>query len=191
MNWSRIQTTPLFQYFGLYRQSTCVVLFINFTWKCIKESIMEGKIEGYTNWSEFHIFFSFSCPPYLGSLLPYWSTGLIAQFLDLSQAVGLLGWVISSLQVLCLNTGQHKHRKTWTHIKHPCPGRDSDPQSPPLSDRRLFMPKTAWLPWPAWISCSVCKMGCFQGIQNSCCRETPSMYLVQEYFFLTKLLKVP
>jgi hypothetical protein len=46
----------------------------------------------------------------LGSLLPYRSTGLITQFLDLSQAVGLLGCVISSSQGLYLNTGQHKHR---------------------------------------------------------------------------------
>jgi hypothetical protein len=42
-----------------------------------------------------------------------------------SQAVGLLERVISSSQGLYLNTGQHKHRKTRTHIKHPCPRRDS------------------------------------------------------------------
>jgi hypothetical protein len=46
--------------------------------------------------------------PLLGSSLPYWSAGLIAQFLDLSQAVRLLGQVISSSQGLYLNTGQHK-----------------------------------------------------------------------------------
>jgi hypothetical protein len=63
-----------------------------------------------------------------------------------SQAVGLLGRVISSSQGLYLNTGQHKHRKTRTHIKHPCPGRDSNPQSRPPSDRRLFMPQTGRLP---------------------------------------------
>jgi hypothetical protein len=34
----------------------------------------------------------------VGSSLPYWITGLITQFLDLSQAVGLLGRVISSSQ---------------------------------------------------------------------------------------------
>jgi hypothetical protein len=43
----------------------------------------------------------------LWSSLPYWSTGLIAQFLDISQAVGLLGRVISSSQDLYLNTGTH------------------------------------------------------------------------------------
>jgi hypothetical protein len=85
----------------------------------------------------------------IGSSLPYWSTGLITQFLDLSQAVGLLGRVISSSQGLYLNTGQHKHRKTRTHIKHPCPRWDSKPQSRPPSDRRLFMPQIAQLPRPA------------------------------------------
>jgi hypothetical protein len=43
--------------------------------------------------------------------------------------VGLLGRMISSSQGLYLNTGQHKHRKTRTHIKHPCPRRDSNPHS--------------------------------------------------------------
>jgi hypothetical protein len=94
----------------------------------------------YTWW---HIFFPLA--PSLGSSLPYWSTGLITQFLDLSQEVGLLGRVIGSSQGLYLNTGQHKHRKTGTHIKHPCPSRDSNPQSRPSSHRRLFMPQTARL----------------------------------------------
>jgi hypothetical protein len=35
------------------------------------------------------------------------------------QTVGLLGRVISSSQVLYLNTGHHKHRID-THIKYPC-----------------------------------------------------------------------
>jgi hypothetical protein len=95
------------------------------------------------------VFFFFPLVPLLGSSLTYWSTGLITQFLDLSHAVGLLGRVISSSQGLCRNTGQHKHRKTPTHIKHPYPGRDSKPQSWPPSDRRLFMPETARLPRPA------------------------------------------
>jgi hypothetical protein len=82
------------------------------------------------------IFFSFLLPPYS---LPHWSTGLIAQFLDISQVVGLLGRVISSSQGLYLNTGQHKHRKTWTHIKHPCPGWDLNPRSRPLNNRRPSM----------------------------------------------------
>jgi hypothetical protein len=53
--------------------------------------------------------------PLLGSSLLYWSTGLVTQFLDRSQAVGLLGRVISSSQDLYLNKGQHKHRKMRTH----------------------------------------------------------------------------
>jgi hypothetical protein len=55
-----------------------------------------------------------SFPPLVslfGSSLAYWSTGLITQFLDLSQAVGLLGRVISSSQGLYLNTGQHNPEK--------------------------------------------------------------------------------
>jgi hypothetical protein len=58
-----------------------------------------------------------------------WSIGLISQFLDHLQTVGLLGRVISSSQGLYLNTGQQKHRKPPTHIKHPCPESDSNPQS--------------------------------------------------------------
>jgi hypothetical protein len=84
-----------------------------------------------------------------GSSLPYWSTGLITQFLDYSQAVGLIGRVISSSQGLYLNAGQHKHRKTRTHIKHPCPGRDSNRKSRTPSNGRLSMPQTARLPRPA------------------------------------------
>jgi hypothetical protein len=56
-------------------------------------------------------------------------------------AAGLLGRAISSSQGLYLNTGQHEHRKTRTHIQHPCQGRHSNPQSRPPSDRRLFMPQ--------------------------------------------------
>jgi hypothetical protein len=51
-------------------------------------------------------------------LLPLGSMGLIYHFLDHSQTVGLLGWVISSSQGLYLNTGQHKHRKTQTHTSN-------------------------------------------------------------------------
>jgi hypothetical protein len=91
----------------------------------------------------------------LRSSLLYWSTGLITQFLDLSQAVGLLGRVISSSQGLYLNTGQHKHRKIRTHIKHPSPGWDSKPQSRPPNDRWLFKPQTARLPRPAFFSVTV------------------------------------
>jgi hypothetical protein len=88
------------------------------------------------------IYFFLLLASLLGSSLPYWSTGLITQFLDLSQAVGFLGRVINSSQGLYLNTGQHKHRKTGTHIKHRCPRRDSNSQSRPPSDRRLLMPPT-------------------------------------------------
>jgi hypothetical protein len=71
-------------------------------------------------------------------------------FLIYLRAVGLLGRVISSSQGLYLNTRQHKHRKTHIHtIKHPCPRWDSNPQSRPPRDRRLFMPQTARLPRPA------------------------------------------
>jgi hypothetical protein len=62
----------------------------------------------------FHIIYIqyfFPLAPLLESSLPYWSTGLITQFLDLSQAIGVLGRVISSSQGLYLNTGQHKHKK--------------------------------------------------------------------------------
>jgi hypothetical protein len=95
------------------------------------------------------IYYSFSSCPLLGSSLPYWSTGLITQFLDLSQAAVLLGRVISSSQCLYLNTREDKHRKKRTHIKHPYPRRNSNPQSRPPSDRRLFMPQIARLPRPA------------------------------------------
>jgi hypothetical protein len=94
-------------------------------------------------------FIFFNLVSLLGSSLLYWSTELITQFLDLSQAVGLLGRVISSSQGLYLNTGKYKHRKMKTHIQHPCPGRDSKPQSRPPSDQRLFMLQTARLPRPA------------------------------------------
>jgi hypothetical protein len=71
-------------------------------------------------------------------------------FLIYLRAVGLLGRVIRSSQGLYLNTQQQKHRKTHIHtIKHPCPRWDSNPQSRPPSDRRLFMPQTTRLPRPA------------------------------------------
>jgi hypothetical protein len=92
----------------------------------------------------------FHLAPLLGSSLPHWSTELITQFLDLSQAVGLLGQVVSSSQGLYLNTGQHKYRKTRTYIIYRCPRRDSNPQSRPPSDRRWFMPQTSRLPRPTW-----------------------------------------
>jgi hypothetical protein len=47
--------------------------------------------------------------------------------------------VISSSQGLYLNTVQHKHRKTHTHIKRPCPEWDSNPRSRLQSERRQFM----------------------------------------------------
>jgi hypothetical protein len=103
--------------------------------------------------SQIYLIRTFFLPidPLLKSSLPYWSIGLIAQFLDLSQAVGLLGRVISSSKNLYLNTGQHKHRKILTHNKHPCPRRDSNPQSRPPSYQRLFMPQIPRLPRPAFV----------------------------------------
>jgi hypothetical protein len=47
--------------------------------------------------------------PLLGSSIPYWGTGLITQCLDLLQAVGFLGRVISSSQGLYLNTEKRGH----------------------------------------------------------------------------------
>jgi hypothetical protein len=49
--------------------------------------------------------------------------------------------VISSSQDLYVNTEKRGH------IKHPCPRRDSNPQSRPPSDRKLFMPQTATGDW--------------------------------------------
>jgi hypothetical protein len=64
-----------------------------------------------------------------------------------TQSVGLLGRVISSSQDLCLNTGQHKHRKTHIHTKHPWPKWDLIQRSQRPSERSQFMPQTARLPW--------------------------------------------
>jgi hypothetical protein len=64
------------------------------------------------------------------------SIGLISQFLDHSQTVGLLGRVISSSQGHYLNRGQHKHRKTHTYIKHLCSEWDSNSRSRLPSERR-------------------------------------------------------
>jgi hypothetical protein len=47
-----------------------------------------------------------------GNSFSYCSSGLIIQFLDLSQAVGLLGRVISSSQGLYLNTNTEKLSQT-------------------------------------------------------------------------------
>jgi hypothetical protein len=104
-----------------------------------------------------NVYMSFSSCPLLGSSLPYWGTGLITQFIDLSQSVGLLGRAISSSQGLYLNTGQHKYRNTRTYIKHPCPRRDSNPESRLPSDWRLFMPQTARLPRLTCVCVSVCE----------------------------------
>jgi hypothetical protein len=53
-----------------------------------------------------------------------------------SQTVGFLGRVISRSQGRYLNTIQHKHNiNAHTHIKHPCPERDSNPRSQRPSER--------------------------------------------------------
>jgi hypothetical protein len=74
--------------------------------------------------------FSSSCAT-LWSLLPFWSIGLIYQFLDHLQTVGLFGRVINSSQGLYLYIGQHtkKNARAHTHTKHPCPKWDSNPRS--------------------------------------------------------------
>jgi hypothetical protein len=92
-------------------------------------------------------------PPYSRTRSHIGAQGWSLSFLIFSEAVGLLGRVISSSQDLYLNIGQHKHRKTRTHITHPCTRRDSNPHSRPTRDRRLFMPQTARLPRPTdwWI----------------------------------------
>jgi hypothetical protein len=86
---------------------------------------------------------------FLSLALTFWSIELISQFLDYLETVELLGRVISSSQGLYLNTGQHKHRKTHTHIKHPCPEWDSNPRSQLSSEQRQYMSQTARLQWSA------------------------------------------
>jgi hypothetical protein len=97
-----------------------------------------------------YLFYSSLLP--FGSLLPLWSIGLIFQFLDHAQTVGLLRRVISSSQGLYLNTIQHKHRKTHTHIKHPCSEWDSNQRSRSPSEQRQCMPQTARPPRPEFIN---------------------------------------
>jgi hypothetical protein len=87
---------------------------------CALFTSIDKQFWGVGSFEKCHFFFPLA--PLLGSSFPYWRTRLITQFLDLSQVVGLLGRVISSSQGLYLNTGQHKHRKTRTHIKLPCSG---------------------------------------------------------------------
>jgi hypothetical protein len=67
----------------------------------------------WTTWAYIGAFF-FPLAPLLWSSLPYWSTGLITQFLIFSQAVGLRGRVTSSSQGLYLNRGQHKQKNADT-----------------------------------------------------------------------------
>jgi hypothetical protein len=53
---------------------------------------------------------------FTGSTAPFGPWPLIFSFRIILQTVGLLGHVISSLQGLYLNTGQHKHRiNTYTY----------------------------------------------------------------------------
>jgi hypothetical protein len=97
---------------GMFRQncSSPLIYDIRILFKKATLYKLKGKI------TILYIFF-FPLAPFLGSSFPYWSTGLTTQFLDLSQAVGLLGRVITL----------PKHRKTRTHIKHTCPGRRFEP----------------------------------------------------------------
>jgi hypothetical protein len=86
--------------------------------------------------------FFFPLCSHFGACSHFWSIGLISQFLDHSQTVGLLGRVISSSQGLYLNREQHKHRKTHTHIKHPCREgiRTHDPGLRASEDSSCFRP---------------------------------------------------
>jgi hypothetical protein len=88
--------------------------------------------------------------PPLGGLLPFWSIGLISRFHN-KFTDGRTPRTGDQLvaRPLYLNTGQHKHRKTHTHIKHPCPEWESNLRSRPPSERRQYMPQTSRLPWPA------------------------------------------
>jgi hypothetical protein len=71
----------------------------------------------------------FLCPPQWGAYSILWSVGLIYQFLDHSQTVGLLGRVISSSQGLYLNTGNpNTEKRTHTSNIHALIGtRTHDP----------------------------------------------------------------
>jgi hypothetical protein len=74
-------------------------------------------------------------------LIPlYRCRGFLSFFLIISQTVGLLRRGIGPSQGRYLHTGQHKHRKTHTHTKHPCPEWYSNPRSRLPSERRLCMP---------------------------------------------------
>jgi hypothetical protein len=78
---------------------------------------------------------------WLAPLVPlYGCRGFSFIILIISQTVGLLGRVIGLSQGRYLNTGQHKHRKTHTHTKQPCPEWDSNLRSRPPSERRQCMP---------------------------------------------------
>jgi hypothetical protein len=69
-------------------------------------------------------------------LYPYTGVEVFISFiLNISQTVELLGRGIGPSQGRYLNTGQHKHRKTYTHIKHPCTEWDSNPRSPNTEKR--------------------------------------------------------
>jgi hypothetical protein len=109
-------------------------------------------------WLNFWLILCLSLSLFL--LFPFWSIGhpwnalFHFSFLILRQSVWLLGRGISPSQGLYLNTGQHKHRKTHTHIKHPCPKWDSNPRSQRPRERRQFMHQTAQLRWPASVRAS-------------------------------------
>jgi hypothetical protein len=77
-------------------------------------------------------------------LLPFWSIGLISQFLD-HFTDGGTPWTGDQLVVRPLpytqdNTNTEKRTHTHTHTKHPCPELDSNPRSRLPSERRQFMP---------------------------------------------------
>jgi hypothetical protein len=95
------------------------------------------------NWTQYRFFFH-----WLYSPLEPWP--LLFSFMIILQTVGLLGRVISSLQGLYLNTGQHEHRiNTYTHTQNIhvfCGIRTNDPGFRESEDSTCLKRS---LPWPA------------------------------------------
>jgi hypothetical protein len=98
-------------------------------------------------WSN-HCAFKWSI--YIFFLLPAYSAA--------HSHIGAQGWLLTPWtgdQLVARPLPKHRTTQTQkitrTHIKHPCPGRNLNPQSRPPSDRRLSMPQIAWLPRPARI----------------------------------------
>jgi hypothetical protein len=105
---------------------------------CVKEKNTTVPCDNFFN------FFFISIP-----LIPYSYGVEVFHFsLDLYTIGRTPGRVIGPSQGLYLNTGQHKHRKTRRHTKHPCPKWDSNPRSQRQSERRQFMATVSLLNKP-------------------------------------------